>query len=91
MKANPGINEQANDPATIEIINRVEKVAKEKGWIMSDVALAWVLGKVTSPIVGVNSVERLEQIAGVNGKSLTEEEEKYLEEAYGPRKIMGHR
>ncbi|KAK9491252.1 NADP-dependent oxidoreductase domain-containing protein [Lipomyces doorenjongii] len=90
MKSNPGINEQATDPATVEIINRVEMIAKKKGWLMSDVALAWVLGKVTSPIVGVNSEERLEQIAGVNGKSLTTEEEKYLEEVYAPRKIMGH-
>ncbi|KAK9482993.1 NADP-dependent oxidoreductase domain-containing protein [Lipomyces starkeyi] len=91
MKSNPGINEQATDPATVEIINRVEIIAKKKGWLMSDVALAWVLGKVTgSPIVGVNSAERLEQIAGVNGKSLTLEEQKYLEEAYVPRKIMGH-
>lgn len=86
----PGINEQANEPAVIEIINRVEKLANEKGWLMSDVALAWVNAKVTSPIVGVNSVERLRQIAGFNGKSLTEEEVKFLEAPYVPRRIAGH-
>ncbi|KAK9357432.1 NADP-dependent oxidoreductase domain-containing protein [Lipomyces starkeyi] len=45
----------AVDSATIEIINRVETMAMDKGWLMSDVALAWILGKVTSPIVGVNT------------------------------------
>ncbi|KAK9324806.1 NADP-dependent oxidoreductase domain-containing protein [Lipomyces orientalis] len=79
---------QVTDRATIEIINRVEKVAMEKAWLMSDVALAWILSKVSSPIVGVNSIERLEEIAGANGKSLTMEEIKFLEEPYEPRGIM---
>jgi aryl-alcohol dehydrogenase-like predicted oxidoreductase len=39
-----------------EIIRRVEKVANDKGWKMSQVALAWINGKVTSPIVGFSSV-----------------------------------
>ena len=38
------------------IIQRVEELAKEKGWKMSQVALAWVASKVTSPIVGANTV-----------------------------------
>ncbi|KAK9427501.1 NADP-dependent oxidoreductase domain-containing protein [Lipomyces doorenjongii] len=82
------INDQATEAATIEIIKRVEKVAMDKAWLMSDVALAWVLEKVTSPIVGVNSSERLMQIAGANGKSLTREEIKFLEEPYVPRRVM---
>jgi len=89
-KENPNMGEQANDPASIEIISRVEKIAKEKNWLMSDVALAWVLSKTASPIVGVNSIERLEQVVGFNGKTLTKEESEYLEEVYVPRKIMGH-
>ena len=39
-----------------QIIRRVEEIANEKGWSMSQVALAWVAAKVTSPIVGVNKV-----------------------------------
>jgi aryl-alcohol dehydrogenase-like predicted oxidoreductase len=39
-----------------EIVRRVEKLANDKGWKMSQVALAWVNGKVTSPIVGISSV-----------------------------------
>ena len=38
------------------IISRVEELAKKKGWNMSDISLAWIQTKVTSPIVGVNSV-----------------------------------
>ncbi|KAK9482664.1 NADP-dependent oxidoreductase domain-containing protein [Lipomyces starkeyi] len=80
----------AVDSATIEIINRVETMAMDKGWLMSDVALAWILGKVTSPIVGVNSAQRLEQIVGANGKLLTLEEVTFLEEPYIPRRITDH-
>ena len=42
------------------IITRVEEIAKKKGWKMSEVALAWIDGKVTSPIVGCNSVRERE-------------------------------
>lgn len=39
-----------------EIITRVEKVAKDKGWTMGQVALAWVAKRVDAPIVGMSSV-----------------------------------
>jgi aryl-alcohol dehydrogenase-like predicted oxidoreductase len=42
-----------------EIVKRVEKTAKEKGWTMGQVAIAWINGKVTSPIVGFSSVSLL--------------------------------
>lgn len=42
-----------------EIINRVEEIAKKRGWGMGQVALAWVGAKVDSPIVGVTSVSWL--------------------------------
>ncbi|KAK9365038.1 NADP-dependent oxidoreductase domain-containing protein [Lipomyces kononenkoae] len=83
-------NDQIADDASVKIIERVEKLAKDKGWLMSDIALAWILEKVISPIVGVNSIERLEQIIGVNGKSLSQEEVKLLEEPYLPRPVMNH-
>ena len=38
------------------IISRVEEIAKKKGWEMSQVALAWIGAKVSSPIVGCSSV-----------------------------------
>ena len=63
------------------IINRVEELAKKKGLKMSQIALAWVGQKVASPIVGVNSVERLKESI-VTGITLTPEEVTYLEEPY---------
>ncbi|MCJ1340949.1 hypothetical protein MMC09_006245 [Bachmanniomyces sp. S44760] len=72
------------------IIDRVEGLAKKKGWTMSHVALAWINKRISSPIIGFSSVERMEEALAVKGKSLTEEEEKYLEELYQPKKIYGH-
>lgn len=57
---------------------------------MSHVALAWIAKRVTSPIIGFSSVERLEEAISARGKVLTEEEEKYLEELYKPKPIQGH-
>ncbi|KAI0704541.1 Aldo/keto reductase, partial [Earliella scabrosa] len=70
-----------------KIIGRVEEIAERKSWTMSQVALSWVASKVTSPIVGVNKVERLVENM-TTGKVLTEEEIKYLEEPY---EIQPHR
>ena len=39
-----------------EIVRRVEEVAKKKGWPMAQVAIAWSMSKVISPIIGINSV-----------------------------------
>ncbi|KAJ6579495.1 Aldo/keto reductase [Mycena vulgaris] len=65
-----------------EIIKRVEEIAKKRSWSMSQVALAWSLTKVTSPIVGMSSVERVTQAIIPAEEGLTPEEIKYLEEPY---------
>ncbi|KAI9741597.1 MAG: hypothetical protein M1818_004404 [Claussenomyces sp. TS43310] len=72
------------------IIKRVQELADKKGWKMSHVALAWIKKRISSPIIGFSSVERIDEAIGVRGKTLTEEEEKYLEELYEPKQIMGH-
>lgn len=73
-----------------EIITRVEELAKKHDWKMSQVALAWINKRVSSPIVGFSSVERIDDALAANGKELSDEEEKYLEELYVPRAISGH-
>lgn len=73
-----------------EIIKRVGELAEKKGWTRSQVALAWINKRVTSPIVGLSSVARLEEAVGVNGKVLTEEEDAYLEAPYQTLPIQGH-
>lgn len=57
---------------------------------MSQVTLAWMMRRVTSPIIGFSSVERMDDALSARGKELTPEEEKYLEEAYTPLEIEGH-
>jgi len=61
------------------IINRVEELAKKKNCKMSQIGLAWVAAKVESPIVGANSVQRLQESL-IKEIELTPEEIAYLEE-----------
>ncbi len=57
---------------------------------MSQVAIAWINKRVTSPIIGFSSVARMDEALDCRGKELSEEDEKYLEELYVPVKIQGH-
>jgi len=68
----------------------VQELADKKGWKMSQVALAWINKRVSSPIIGFSSIERIDEAIEVRGKTLTAEEEKYLEELYEPKAISGH-
>jgi len=81
-------------PGTTEldtkIVERVQEIAEKRGWKMSHVALAWSNKRISSPIIGFSSVDRMDEALDANGKELTEEEEKYLEELYEPRVIHGH-
>ncbi|KAH9214586.1 NADP-dependent oxidoreductase domain-containing protein [Leptodontidium sp. 2 PMI_412] len=88
MKAGPGAASLTE--ADVEIIKRVEELAKKKGWKMSQVGLAWLRGKGAVPINGFNSVERLEEACDVRGKTLDEEEVKFLEKFYVPKTVVGH-
>lgn len=88
LKSNPMFT--ATTDADVKIIKRVEELAGKKGWKMSHVALAWIVQKGTIPIVGFSSVARIEEAAAVQGKTLTDDEIKYLEEPYEPKNIQGH-
>ncbi|KAI1655447.1 Aldo/keto reductase [Daldinia decipiens] len=76
-------------PDEEEIIRRVEKLAIEKGWKMSNVNLAWHHTKGTIPIVGFNSVARIDEACDARGKTLTAEDVKFLEEPYVPKPVFG--
>ncbi|KAG2095901.1 Aldo keto reductase [Suillus discolor] len=76
--------------ADVTIINRVEELSKKKNCKMSQIALAWVASKASSPIVGISSIHRLQESI-IDGIELTPEEIKYLEShAYEPKAIGGH-
>lgn len=55
---------------------------------MSDVVLAWVNKRVSSPTVGFSTVGRMQDTLTARGKVLTEEEEKYLKDPYVPKALM---
>jgi len=80
----------AENKQDLPIIERVQELAKKHEWKMSEVALAWINKRVSSPIIGFSSVERMDEAIGARGKELTDEEEKYLEELYVDKPINGH-
>lgn len=86
----PSAHHPSLTPADEEIIRRVEELANKKNWKMSVVALVWHKSKGSVPIVGLNSVDRVNEMCDLRGKSLTEEELEYLEEPYVARAIAGH-
>ena len=72
------------------IISRVQEIAQKRDWTMSNVALAWINKRVSSPIIGFSNIPRIDEALAARGKTLTEEEERYLEELYQPKAISGH-
>lgn len=75
----------------VTIIDKVEELAKKKEYKMSQVALAWLNHKgISSPIIGFSKVERMDEALGMKGKTLTDVEVKFLEEAYVPKEVKGH-
>ncbi|KAF8828454.1 hypothetical protein HHX47_DHR3000189 [Lentinula edodes] len=59
---------------------------------MAQIAIAWVMARegVTAPIIGTTSLENLDGLLAAVDIKLSEDEMKYLEEAYQPRSIIGH-
>ena len=75
--------------ANLEIVDAVEKVAKDKGVSMPLVATAWVLRQGCSPIVGLSSEKRVKEAIDALKVKLTDEEIQSLEAGYRPRNIEG--
>lgn len=80
-----------NDKVDEEIVGRVEEVAKQIGKSMAQVAIAWCASKEgVAPIVGLNKKERIDEAIEAVDIVLSEEQVKYLEEAYMPKKVQGY-
>jgi aryl-alcohol dehydrogenase-like predicted oxidoreductase len=73
-----------------KIISRVEEIAKKRGVSMAIVSMAWVMKKGACPIVGLSSEERMDEAIAAIDFKLTDEEEKYLEEPYLPKRVVGN-
>ena len=71
------------------IISRVEELAARHGVSMTEISLAWLLTKVTAPVVGATKLHQVEGMVKAAEVSLTEEEIAYLEEPYIPHRLVG--
>ena len=71
------------------IISRVALLAEKRGVSMTEISLAWLMAKVTSPIVGATKLHHVEGAAKAAELKLSEEELSYLEELYIPHKLVG--
>ncbi len=71
------------------IIRRVAELADRYGVSMTEISLAWLLTKVTAPVVGATKFHHVEGAAAAVDLTLTEEELAYLEEEYVPHKLVG--
>ena len=71
------------------IIRRVAELAERHGVSMTEVSLAWLLTKVTAPVVGATKLHHIEGAAKAVDLELTDEECAYLEEPYVPHPLVG--
>lgn len=71
------------------IINRVAELAEKHDVSMTEISLAWLLTKVTAPVVGATKLHHIEGAAKAVDMNLTAEEITYLEEPYVPHSLAG--
>ena len=72
-----------------KIIQRVEKLAEKHGVSMTEISLAWLLTKVTAPIVGATKLSHVDGAAAAVDLELSDDEISYLEELYVPHALTG--
>jgi aryl-alcohol dehydrogenase-like predicted oxidoreductase len=81
-----------DDPGDWDVVDAVEKVARERGVAMAEVALAWLLSRpgVVAPIVGATKLEHLDSAVRALELRLSPEETAALELPYKPHAVRGH-
>lgn len=65
------------------------ELAEKHDVSMTEISLAWLLTKVTVPVVGATKLHHIEGAAKAVDMNLTEEEITYLEEPYVPHPLAG--
>lgn len=71
------------------IIRRVAELADAHGTSMTAVALAWLMTRVTAPVVGATKPHHIEGMTAAVELELTPGECAYLEEPYVPHALVG--
>ena len=72
-----------------KIIRRVDELAEKRGVSMTEISLAWLLTKVTSPVVGATKLSHVDGAVKAVDLELTPDEINYLEELYVPHALAG--
>ena len=71
------------------IVERVVELADRYGVEMTQIALAWLLTKVESPIVGATKLHHIEGAVKALDVNLDPDDISYLEEPYVPHRLSG--
>lgn len=71
------------------VIARVAELAEKHGVSMTEISLAWLLTKVSAPIVGATKLHHIEGAAKATELELSDGEISYLEEQYVPHRLVG--
>ena len=71
------------------IIERVAELARVHGVAMTEIALAWLMGKGAIPVAGATKLSHVEGAARATALTLTEEEVAYMEACYMPHPLVG--
>lgn len=71
------------------IIERVSKLADKYNVSMTEISLAWLLTKVTSPVVGATKLTHIDDMANSVSLHLKQEDIDYLEKLYVPHRLVG--
>jgi aryl-alcohol dehydrogenase-like predicted oxidoreductase len=81
-----------DDPADWNVVEAVDRVARERGATMAEVALAWLLARpgVVAPIIGATKLEHLDSAGRALALQLTPEQTASLEAPYRPHPVKGH-
>ena len=80
---------QSTEAQDAEIIKRVHELAGNYDVSMTEVSLAWLQTKVTSPIVGATKPHHVEGAVNSVDLKLTSEDIGYLEEPYVAHDLVG--
>ena len=74
-----------------DVVDVVDRLARERGSTMAEVALAWVLSRpgVVAPIIGATKVDHLDSAVRALEVRLTAAEHAALEAPYRPHAVRG--
>lgn len=71
------------------IISRVYELSKKHNTTMTTISLAWLLKKVTCPVIGITKQHQIDSCIDSLKCVLTKEEMEYLEELYVQHELVG--